>query len=427
MALAALLSDRLPATRHRDFRALWGGSACSSISLWTLLLGNAYIVYKLSDSSFWVGVSTFASMSPYLLAPIGGTIADRVQRRTLVKVTRLGAFATTSVLFVLAATDVIEVWMVVAVALAQGVVRAVEIPSDQALLANVVPSEDLGNAVALTSMTQHGSRAVGPLLSAPLLGTVGVWGAYLLAAIFALVAFTSVRRVQTESRGDVVALRQVFANLGEGLSYVRHHGPVASVFVLVVAHCALTMSFDAMLPGFARHELHQASTGFTIMTMGVGIGALTGTFMLAMFPGGQRGRMLLATAIASGVSPMLMAASMNVPAAAFSAVLMGLSQAMFMAVTAVLLQQVIPDGIRGRVMSFYLMSAGGIMAFANLGFGTLADWTGAPALFFLPGLSFVAIVLATAFAPHLRRLYQTGRIPAEAGEAAIAASPAGGR
>ena len=121
---------------------------------------------------------------------------------------------------------------------------------------------------------------------------------------------------------------------------------------------------------------------------------------------------------------MLMAASMNVPTAAFSAVLMGLSQAMFMAVTAVLLQQVIPDGIRGRVMSFYLMSAGGIMAFANLGFGTLADWTGAPALFFLPGLSFVAIVLATAFAPHLRRLYRTGRIPAEA---AVAISPAGGR
>jgi len=424
MAFTSAVAARLPATRHRDFRALWGGSACSSISLWTLLLGNAYIVYKLSDSSFWVGVSTFASMSPYLLAPIGGTIADRVQRRTLVKVTRLGAFLTTSILFTLAVTDVLTVWMVVTVALAQGIVRAVEIPSDQALLANVVPSTDLGNAVALTSMTQHGSRAVGPLLSAPLLSTVGVSGAYALAAVFALLSFTFVRRVRTESRGDVVALRQVIANLGEGLNYVRHNGPVASVFVLVVAHCALTMSFDAMLPGFARHELHQASTGFTIMTMGVGIGALVGTSLLAVYPGGQRGRLLLATAIASGVSPMLMAASRHVAVAAFSATLMGVSQAMFMAVTAVLLQQVIPDGIRGRVMSFYLMSAGGIMAFANLGFGTLADWTGAPALFFLPGLSFVAIVLATSFAPHLRRLYRTGHIP---GETVPAAAPAGGR
>ena len=89
MAFTSAVAARLPATRHRDFRALWGGSACSSISLWTLLLGNAYIVYKLSDSSFWVGVSTFASMSPYLLAPIGGTIADRVQRRTLVALAQL--------------------------------------------------------------------------------------------------------------------------------------------------------------------------------------------------------------------------------------------------------------------------------------------------------------------------------------------------
>lgn len=417
------ITRRLPATAYRDFRALWGGSACSSISLWTLLLGNAYIVYKISDSSFWVGVSTFASMSPFLLAPIGGTIADRVQRRTLVKVTRLGAFATTSILFLLAATDVIEVWMVVGMALAQGLVRAVEIPSDQALLANVVPNEHLGNAVALNSMTQFGSRAVGPLLAGPLLASVGVAGAYALAAGFALLAFTFVRRVRTESQGDVVHLRQVLANLGEGVRYVRHNGPVASVFVLVVAHCALTMSFDSMLPGFAKHELHQQSTGFTVMAMGVGIGALAGTFLLAMYPGGNRGRLLLAVALASGISPMLMAASISLPTAAASAALMGLSQAMFMAVTAAVLQQVIPDGIRGRVMSFHLMSAGGVMAFANLGFGTLADWTGAPALFFLPGLTFVAIVLATSFAPHLRRLYRTGRIP---GGPVLVGSPAGG-
>ena len=80
--MRATIQRRLPATRHADFRALWGGTACSSVALWTLLLGNAYIVYHLSDSSFWVGVSTFASMSPFLLAPFGGVIADRVERGT---------------------------------------------------------------------------------------------------------------------------------------------------------------------------------------------------------------------------------------------------------------------------------------------------------------------------------------------------------
>lgn len=405
------IQRRLPATRHADFRALWGGTACSSVSLWTLLLGNAWIVFQLSDSSAWVGVSTFASMSPFLLSPIGGVVADRYERKYLVRITRIGAFATTTTLFFLALTGAIEVWMVIAVALVQGVIRAVEIPSDQALLANVVPPEDMANAVALSTMTQQGSRAVGPLLAAPLLGTIGVEGAYAIAAVFALLAFTSIRRVKTSSRGGVANLRLVVSNLAGGLNYVLNTRPVLAIFMLVVAHCALTMSFDSMLPGFAEHEHHGSENAFTLMNFGVGIGALLSTLWLSLKPGGHRGRLLLITALASGVSPMIMAASMNLPSAIISAILMGSSQALFMAVTAVLLQSVVPDAVRGRVMSFYLMSAGGVMAFANLGFGALADEWNAPILFFLPGLAFVIlVVMTTVSGPHLKRLYKHGTV-----------------
>ena len=403
------LIDRLPATRHRDFRALWGGGACSSISLWTLLLGNAWIVYKLSDSSFWVGVATFASMSPYLAAPLGGMVADRMERRFLVRATRVATFGVTAVLFLLAFADVLEVWMVVAMAFAQGVIRAVEIPADQALLANVVPSSDLANAVALTSMSQQGSRAAGPLLAGPLLATVGVEGAYAVSAIFALLAFTSVRRVQTSSRGGIVSLGAVVENLRQGVSYIRATPAVRAIFVLVFAHCSLTMSFDAMLPGFAETELHSPSGGFTLMTFGVGIGALVGTFVLAMTTGVRRGPLLLATSIASGLSPVVMAVAMSLAPAALGAVLMGSSQAMFMALSAVLLQEVVPDAVRGRVMSLYLMSAGGIMAVMNLGFGALADRAGAPMLFLLPGAAFVLITCLSLLTPQLRRIYRTGR------------------
>ena len=409
------LVERLPALRHRDFRSLWIGSACSSISLWTMLLGNAWIVYRLSNSSAWVGVSTFASMSPYLMAPLGGMVADRAERRILVRSTRLATFCTTLTLGVLAATDVIAVWMVVSVAFVQGVIRAIEIPSDQALLANVVPVDDLGNAVALTSMTQHGSRAVGPLLAGPLLATVGVEGAYGISALFALLSFSSVRRVRVSSRGGVANLREVGKNMREGLAYIRQTPEVASIFVLVFAHCALTMSFDAMLPGFAETRLHSPSGGFTIMTFGVGAGALVGTFVLAVMTGAQRGPLLFWTAIASGISPMLMAGGHHVSHGAAGAILMGSSQAMFMALSAVLLQEVVPDEIRGRVMSLYLMFAGGVMAFMNLAFGTLADRTCAPILFFLPGAAFVLITLASLVTgPWLRRIYRTGTAAAAA-------------
>lgn len=410
--MGSWFAERLPATRHRDFRALWGGTACSSISLWTLLLANAWIVFHLSDSSFWVGVSTFASMSPFLLAPIGGVIADRFQRRILVRLTRIGALIATLSLFVLAATDVITVWMVVSIALLQGIVRAIEIPSDQALLANVVPSEHLANAVSLNTMTQQGSRAAGPLLSGPLLASGGVEGAYAIAALFALLAFTSVRRVQTPSRGGVMSIKQVGENLQDGLRYVRSTRPVLLVFLLVSAHCALTMSFDAMLPGFAEDELHSHSTGFTMMSFGVGAGALLATFALSLWPGGQRGTLLFWTGIASGLSPVLMAVSTSLGPAVGSALLMGSSQALFMALTAIVLQEVVPDDVRGRVMSLYLMAAGGIMAFANLGFATAADALGAPMLLLVPGVGFAIIVVATRVAgAELRTIYRTGSVP----------------
>lgn len=407
---------RLPATRHADFRALWFGTACSSISLWTLLLANAWIVYRLSDSSFWVGVATFASMSPYLVAPLGGMIADRVERRLLVRVTRLATFGVTLVLFAAAASGVIEVWLVVVMALVQGMIRAVELPADSALLANVVPPEDLGNAVALTSTTQHGSRAVGPLLAGPMLATVGVEGAYAISAVFVFLGLIFIRRVETSSRGGVVRLGDVMTNLREGVSYIGATPAVLWMFVLVFAHCALTMSFDAMLPGFAETELHSPSGGFTVMTFGVGLGALIGTFALAVTTLRGRGGLLLATAVVSGLSPVFMGLSMHLLPATLSATLMGSSQAMFMALTAVLLQEVLPDALRGRVMSLYLMSAGGIMAVMNLGFGAVADHTGHPVLFVAPGLAFVAVALVgPLFVSHFRQIYRTGTMARPAG------------
>jgi MFS family permease len=413
LELRSLVAAHLPATRHRDFRALWGGTACSSVSIWTLLLGNAWIVYHLSGSSFWVGVSTFASMSPYLLAPLGGIVADRAERRLLVRFTRLGAFAVTFVLFLLAVTGVIEVWMVVALALVQGLVRSVELPADQALLANVIPPADLTNGIALSSTTQFGARAAGPILAGPLLATVGVEGAYLVGAVFALLAFTSIRRVSVSSRGGVEDFSHVFRSIREAGSYIVATGPVLSLFLLVVAHCTLTMSFDAMLPGFAEMELDSHSAGFTVMTVGVGLGALLGTFTLALLAGARRGPLFLATGVASGLAPILMSRSEGVPVAAVSAALMGASQAMFMALSAVLLQEVVPDAVRGRVMSLYLMSAGGLMAVANLAFGTLADYWGAPILFSAPGVAFVVIVAGSVLAgPHLRRVYRTGAMQA---------------
>lgn len=415
MPTGGRITKHLPATRSHDFRALWGAGAAASVALWTILLGNAWVVYELSNSSLWVGVATFAGMAPYFIAPFAGVLADKMERRRLAEWSRVAALVTTLVLFGLALGDAIAVWSVVLIAFVQGVIRSVQTSADQALIASVVPAPDIGNAVALTTMSQQGSRAVGPVLAGPLLATVGVQGAYGIASLFGLLSWLAMRSVRAESRGGVESFAHVGSSLLESLRYVRSNGPVRALFTLVVAHCALTMSFDAMLPGFAETELHAASGAFTVMTLGVGIGALVGTFVLSVATGLRRGPLFLAMAVGSGVSPVLMALSMELAPATASAILMGSTQAMFMALSAMLLQEVIPDAMRGRVMSLYLMSAGGIMAVANLGFASLADRTGAPMLFLIPGTLFVAIVLGSLGTPHLRRLYRTGRMPPAVG------------
>ena len=403
------MSKRFPAFLHRDYRYLWVASACAQISLWTLLLGNAKLVFDLSDSSAWVGIATFASMSPFLIAPIGGVIADRFERRGVAMISRVWMLVITAALCLLTAIGAIEVWMVVAFALVQGLVRSVQMPADQALVANVVPVEHLSNAVALQSTTQHGTRAVGPLLALPLIGVAGVEGVYGMAAIFSFISVVTLLGVQIRSRGGVTHLGDIAGNLREGVSYVLASPLVLAVFVLTLAHCALTMSFDAMLPGFAEHDLHSEDQGFFIMSIGVGVGALVGTLMLAMFSNVSRGPLFLGSAVISGLSPLLMAAATDIPMATNAAVLMGISQAMFMALSSIIIQEVVPDAVRGRVMSLNVMSAGGVMAIMNLGFGAIADVTGVPVLFLVPALVFLAIVgITIPLGSNYRRIYRTG-------------------
>jgi len=403
------INRALPATAFRNFNFLLASATASSIALWTNLLGNAWVVYKLSDSSAWVSVAVFASMFPFFLAPLGGVVADRLERRYLLTTTRGLAFVFTGALFLVALAGLIEVWIVIAVALLQGIVRSAETPAEQALAANTVDKPALANAVTLATTSRLGSRAVGPILGGPLLAWFGVEGAYALAAVFALLGFLLTFPIATRSRGGIVVGQSVLEGMKIGLRYTRSHPAVFALMFLAFAHCALTMSFDSMLPGFAHDHLHSPDTGFTLLSLGVGVGAFAGSLILAFTGTASRGSIYLATALISGIAPALIAFTSNVPSAITAAMLMGASQAMTMALSGVFLQEIVDDQVRGRIMSLYLMSTGGMMAFANLGYGALADVTGIPVLFLVPGLFFVAIVFGSiALSANLRRVYGTG-------------------
>ena len=182
---------------------------------------------------------------------------------------------------------------------------------------------------------------------------------------------------------------------------------------MVALHCALVMSFDSILPVFTETSLG-ATDGSTLgwLVMGIGAGSLVGTLLLAGVRDEKtKGQLLVWTGLFSGITPMAMALSFNVPLGIAASLGMGVSQATFMALTSTYVQTLAPDRLRGRISSLYILHAGGIMAFANLGYGFIADSYSAPPILLITGVAFVAVVLAMGFGqPILRRVYRTGQV-----------------
>ena len=400
----------LTALQHRDFRTLWTASLCAGAAHWALIVARGWLVYDLEGSSIWVGVVTFAAMFPrFFISPFAGLLADRFDRKTVLA----GAFglslAHNVVLAGLAVAGIIEVWYVVVLAVVDGSARAVMMPATGSLVPNLVPRERLLNAIALNAATIHGSRFVGPLLVAPLMGTTGVAGAFLLCTAFYAVGLVQTLRVRTASTGGVRRDRSVIANLMEGLTYLYGHPFLRPLMILVVAHCALTMSFESILPVLSVEKLQAEGGAFSYLMMSVGAGALVGVMVLGgLRSEATKGRALLWLGIFSGLTPLALAVSPSLPVALLSAVAMGASQATFMALFASIMQTIIPDGIRGRATSIHNLHIGGIMAVFNLVNGGLADLVGAPILLIAPGLAFVGVVGLSFGSLALRRLYTEG-------------------
>ena len=330
----------------------------------------------------------------------------------MVSVSRLAGFLGAAVLSLLVFGDFVEVWHLALIGFVTGFSRAIEQPAEQALLPNTIGQEDLLNGITLSAAAFSGSRVVAPVLGAPLLATVGAGGVLAVAPVFYLIASIQTQRLRVRSTGDVGSMGAFVSDIGKTVHYIVSTAPVFLIFALVVLHCWLTMSFDSLLPEFATQALNGGKLEYNALLVAVGAGSLVATLALATVSRPSlRGSLFLAAGVGSGLFPALMAATGHAASSASAAVGIGASQAVFMALSAVLLQAVVPDGIRGRVMSLYVMLAAGVMSLMNLANGALADQVGTPVLFAIPGLGFAAILIAWSIArADLRQVYRTGAL-----------------
>ena len=414
-----LINRFLPALTYRNYRNLWISAICSQSAAWALIVGRGALALTLTDSPFWTAIVTFAALIPsVLVAPFAGVLADRFDRRAVLAWAYGVNLAHTFFLALLVLFQVIEPWHLVMLALVNGSARATQIPTAQALLPNTIPKERLFNGVALYQTAHHGSKFIGPLLILFVLWTTGqessvffvCTGLYVASLVFLL-------KIDTVSRGMIVAGRGlIYRNLLVGLKYIYKQPLVLSIVLLVVAHCAFTMSFESLFPVLSRDKFGMGPgagflAGFGYLMVFFGIGALIATVALAGVDNSRiKGRLLLWTAILSGITPVALGFSPNLVLAMISSACMGAAQASFMTLVHGMLQEIVPDGIRGRVMGIYDWHILGFMATIQLLNGTLAAFTSLTASIILSGagIGFVLIVVMSFSSRSLLQLYTTG-------------------
>ena len=415
-ALLTRITERHPALLYPDFRRVFWNAFFASASFWTMLLARGWLVFELTGQGAWVGAVTFAGMVQLALAgPIGGALADRIDRRLMAISADTVGIAMAGGLAAITFAGVIEPWHVLVFASVDGVARAFGTPAEQAIVPNVVREEHLLNAVALSGITRHGSRIAGPLLGGALLTTLGAGSVFVLSAVFLVLALQQLVRLEYRSSplpstaGRVFAVGPVFRDVREGVLYVMSEPRLLVVLVLVGFHCGATMAFDSMMPTLAT-AVGGDDVTFSGIIVGIGAGSIVGTLIVSMIrDDAALGRMFFLVSIGSGLSILVLGLATTPQLAVTGGVLAGATQASFMAVSVVFVQRVTPDALRGRVMSLYIMLAAGQMAFVNYGFGWLSDYTGVRPLLVVAGTLWCAgFAAAAVLLPELRSLVRRG-------------------
>ena len=413
--MLATIRDRyLLALQYQDYRTLWTANTFSGAASWALIIARGWLAYEVTEEMFWVGLVTLAAMIPRLFAtPLFGFLADRFDRQSLLRSVYTLEFAHNVVLALLVMQGVVQgpggLWVLLVLSLVNGTMRSGQMTITQSLVPNLVPKEYLLNAIALNQATQQGSRMVGALAIIPLLAVLGPNGlvaAFWLCSGFYLIGLIQVSRIKTRSTGVIDPARSFFRNLIAGFEYVYGRPQILAMVLLVLAHCALTMSYESILPGISVDKLGAGSVGMSYLIGAVGAGALTTSIFLAGVKNARtRGIFFLVFGITSGLGPILMALSSSRELSILAAAAMGANQAGFMTISHTIIQSLVDDNVRGRVSGVYSVHVGGSMAVTNFINAYFADLFSASAVMAVGGALFIIVITISVGSGVLRRIY----------------------
>lgn len=373
----------LRAFRHRNYRLYFFGQLISLTGTWMQSVAQAWLVYRLTGQPALLGLVSFSGQIPvFLLATVGGAVADRRSRHPILVATQTTAMLVSGTLAVLTLTGLVQVWHVFAIAAMNGVVNAFDIPTRQAFVVDMVGKEDLLNAIALNSSMFNGARVVGPAVAGLLVAAVGEAWCFTANAVsyVAVVACLLMMKVEKRGRAAEETGAGLASKVAEGFRFVARTGPVRALLLLLGLVSISGMPYAVLMPIFADQILGGGASALGILMGASGVGALTGALALAARKGVRGlGRWVAFSAAGFGAALILFSASRTFWLSALLLVPVGFSMMLQMASSNTLVQAMVPDELRGRVMAVYSMMFMGMAPIGALLAGALAARIGAPA------------------------------------------------
>jgi MFS family permease len=377
------------ALRHRNYRLFFAGQSISLIGTWMQRVAMSWLVYRLTGSAFLLGVVNFTGQAPTLLfTPFAGVIADRYDRHRLLTATQMMAMVQAALIAVLVLTNVIAVWHLMLLSLFLGIVNAFDTPIRQSMVVEMIDNrEDLGNAIALNSSMVNGARLVGPSIAGILIATVGEGMCFLLNAVSYVAVILALRAMTMAPKYGRARGPHIWQAWREGVTYAFGSPPIRSVLLLLAIVSFMGMPYATLLPIFAQEVLYGGAQTLGFLMGAAGIGALAGAMFLASRDtvlGLETVMIVAATIFGSGL--IAFAQSRVVWWSLGLMVVSGFGMMVQMAASNTLVQTLVDDDKRGRVMSLYTMCLRGMVPLGSLIAGGLASHIGAPATLTLGGI-----------------------------------------
>ena len=391
--------------KYRNYRLFFSGQSLSLIGTWIQRLAVPWLVYRMGGSAFILGVVGFAGQIPtFLLAPFAGVLSDRWNRYRILLMTQILAMIQATLMTILYYSGQIEISHIIILSVMLGCINAFDIPARQSLLIEMVDkNQDLGNAIALNSSMVNSARLLGPSIAGLLIATSGEGICFLMNGVSYLFVIASLLFMRLKPRVREKKNAKVLTALKEGFSYTFGFAPIKSIILLLAIVSLAGMPYMILLPIFSKEILHGSSHTFGFLMGASGIGALAGAMYLAakknvlMF-----GRIIPLSATIFGFGLITFSLSRFFILSLFLMIIIGFGFILQMASSNTIIQTIVDDDKRGRVMSIYAMAFMGSVPIGSFLAGSIADIFGAPVT--LLGGGILCMLSALIFASKLSNL-----------------------